>query len=182
LHAHRNMLSWSLERIVWLGTRRSPMSMLPRELVIKILSDAGPRENCECHKCKDGYLFAQLAGRWKPAQQDRSEWMKGLEIGADGTFHTKWDGRRHLVTDGRVHRSGEPHQRTVGTSGTINLRRTCAGANDHLFEIDSDFNRMQGRCPQSGCTYTLTRITETTEQAPGGVHARGSNGGGCSVQ
>ena len=67
-------------------------------------------------------MVTKLAGRWEPAVEDDSPWMTGMTISPDGTFRTKWDGNRHLVTDGRV---------TVdrGSDGvlSINLKRACEG-------------------------------------------------------
>jgi thiol-disulfide isomerase/thioredoxin len=95
-------------------------------------------------------LVAQIAGCWKPAREDGSDWMKGMTISEDGTFCTKWDGKQHQVQDGRVRVVSAEDRR-------INLRRTCDNPNDHVFTVDADFKRMKGECPQSGCTYTLTR-------------------------
>jgi len=67
-------------------------------------------------------MAAKLAGRWEPAAEDDSAWMTGMTISPDGTFRTKWDGNRHLVTDGRV--------LVVRASDgvlTINLKRACEG-------------------------------------------------------
>ena len=73
----------------------------------------------------------------------------------------------------------------------INLKRTCSGANDHLFEVvldapskttatsncpvesdsdgivtqtvESEWRKMRGHCPQSGCRWTLRKVGEATE-------------------
>ena len=107
----------------------------------------------ESLSAEEAGLVAQIAGCWIPAWKDgskKSDWMKGMTISEDGTFCTKWDGKQHQVQDGRVRvLSAEDRQ--------INLRRTCDNPNDHIFTVDADFKRMKGECPQSGCTFTLTR-------------------------
>eukprot|EP00802_Teleaulax_amphioxeia_P014283 Tamp_14345.p2 GENE.Tamp_14345~~Tamp_14345.p2 ORF type:complete len:379 (+),score=75.74 Tamp_14345:136-1137(+) len=102
----------------------------------------------------EGQLIAQIVGKWEPAPEDDSQWMAGMTIARDGTFRTKWNSfhNRHEVTDGLVRvESAETR--------TINLKRTCEDANDHVFEVAQDGNRMTGRCIQSGCTYTLSRVS-----------------------
>lgn len=97
-------------------------------------------------------LVRSLAGKWAPALEDRSAWMTGLKIAEDGLFECR-SGR---ITDGLV--------RVLSVSDrTINLKRTCADANDHVLIVDEDAGRMVGRCIQSGTTYTLTRVPDSEE-------------------
>lgn len=99
-------------------------------------------------------LVRSLAGKWAPALEDRSAWMTGLKIAEHGSFECR-SGR---ITDGLV--------RVLSVSDRkINLKRTCADANDHVLFVDKDAGRMVGRCIQSGTTYTLTRISDYEESS-----------------
>uniref|UniRef100_A0A7S3HFP9 Uncharacterized protein n=1 Tax=Spumella elongata TaxID=89044 RepID=A0A7S3HFP9_9STRA len=87
-----------------------------------------------------------LTGRWEPAPEDHSAWMTGMTIAADGTFVTK----RGELTDGLVRVLSASERR-------VNLKRTCADSNDHVFMVEDDGLVMRGSCIQSGSTYTLTK-------------------------
>lgn len=96
-------------------------------------------------------LVRSLAGRWAPAPEDNSDWMTGLNISEDGSFVTK----SGLITDGSVRVLSVSHRE-------INLKRTVEDANDHILAVDKDASRMTGWCPQSGTTYTLTRVSDSS--------------------
>eukprot|EP00928_Gymnodinium_smaydae_P079556 TRINITY_DN63458_c0_g1_i1.p1 TRINITY_DN63458_c0_g1~~TRINITY_DN63458_c0_g1_i1.p1 ORF type:complete len:195 (+),score=40.39 TRINITY_DN63458_c0_g1_i1:127-711(+) len=111
----------------------------------KSLCELGIGENSSLIISTMGWARA-LVGSWEPAPEDGSPWMTGMKIAEDGTFVCK----RGFVTDGLV--------RIVSASQRkINLKRTCADANDHVFLVDEDGSEMKGHCIQSGCTYTLTK-------------------------
>ena len=130
------------------------------------------RKTVESLSADEAGLVKQIASCWKTEKFDHercwktehwytsmgsySDWMKGMTISEDGTFCTKWDGKQHQVQDGRVRVVSAEDRR-------INLRRTCDNPNDHIFTVDADFKRMKGECPQSGCTFTLTRAAGVEE-------------------
>jgi len=93
------------------------------------------------------YFVRALVGKWAPAPGDNSDWMRGMTIFEDGTFHTK----RGQVKDGVLRVISHAERE-------INLKRTCVDANDHVFTVEEDNQTMRGRCLQSGCTYTLSKI------------------------
>mmetsp|Transcript_54378 Transcript_54378/g.146628 ORF Transcript_54378/g.146628 Transcript_54378/m.146628 type:complete len:92 (+) Transcript_54378:91-366(+) len=88
-----------------------------------------------------------MGSTWEPAPEDHhSAWMTGMTIAADGTFVTK----RGELTDGLVRVLSASERR-------VNLKRTCADSNDHVFMVEDDGLVMRGSCIQSGCTWTLTK-------------------------
>lgn len=87
-----------------------------------------------------------IVGRWEPAPEDNSAWMKGMTVAENGTFEC----RSGQVIDGLLRVLSVSERR-------INFKRQCAGANDHIFVVEEDGRTMKGRCVQSGCTYTLTK-------------------------
>ena len=89
----------------------------------------------------------KMVGRWQPAPEDDSVWMEGMTVFEDGTFTCK----NGEITDGLLRVLSMPERK-------INFKRTCHDANDHIFTVDEDCNRMVGHCVQSGSTYTLTRV------------------------
>mmetsp|Transcript_25949 Transcript_25949/g.80956 ORF Transcript_25949/g.80956 Transcript_25949/m.80956 type:complete len:189 (-) Transcript_25949:173-739(-) len=113
---------------------------------LKKLSELGIAEGSELllvivHFVRD------LVGKWAPAPEDGSQWMRGMTIFEDGTFHTKLG----QIKDGLVRVLSH-------TERKINLKRTFADSNDHVFTVEEDNRTMRGRCLQSGCTYTLSKI------------------------
>eukprot|EP00931_Biecheleriopsis_adriatica_P006498 TRINITY_DN107897_c0_g1_i1.p1 TRINITY_DN107897_c0_g1~~TRINITY_DN107897_c0_g1_i1.p1 ORF type:complete len:199 (+),score=42.65 TRINITY_DN107897_c0_g1_i1:22-618(+) len=109
------------------------------------LSDLGIKEGASILVSKLAWV-RDIFGRWEPAPEDNSDWMKGMHIKEDGSFSCK----RGSVRDGML-RVIHPSERK------INLKRTCEDANDHVFTVEEDGAVMKGRCIQSGCTYTLTK-------------------------
>jgi len=117
------------------GTIISAVSggMLPPKETATVRGNSGVHHllfgGSTCVRVTDAFVFfaqvemaTKLAGRWEPAVENNSPWMTGMTISPDGTFRTKWNGDRHLVTDGRV-------LAVRGSDGllTINLKRTCEG-------------------------------------------------------
>ena len=88
----------------------------------------------------------KIVGRWQPAPEDDSLWMQGMTVFEDGTFTCK----NGEITDGLLRVLSMPERK-------INFKRKCYDANDHIFTVDEDCNRMVGHCVQSHSTYTLTR-------------------------
>ncbi|CAJ1449652.1 unnamed protein product [Effrenium voratum] len=68
-----------------------------------------------------------LPGRWEPAVEDYSAWMRRMTIAEDGTF-TCQSGD---ITDGLVRLVSAQERK-------VNLKRTCHDANDHVFVLDED--------------------------------------------
>merc|ERR1711879_718085 len=111
----------------------------------KVLSEAGIKENSSILVSKLAWV-REVFGRWEPAPEDRSDWMKGMDIKEDGSFSCK----SGTIKDGML-RVIHPSERK------INLKRTCEDANDHVFAVEESGKVMKGHCIQSGCTYTLTK-------------------------
>jgi hypothetical protein len=99
---------------------------------------------------QDKKLIKAIAGEWAPAPGDQpTDWMTGMKIAEDGTFECM----SGHIKDGKV-------RVLSATDREINLKRTCPDANDHIFTVDRDGRKMVGRCPQSRCTWTLTRVDD----------------------
>ena len=111
----------------------------------KRIGELGIGQGAELKAVMCGFC-RNIPGRWEPAREDNSDWMRGMTVEEDGTFTCK-SGR---ITDGLVRLVSAAERK-------INFKRTCEDANDHVFVMDADGQRMRGRCLQSSSTYTLTK-------------------------
>jgi len=109
-----------------------------------------PGRHCCSVEAAPEALIRLLAGKWAPAPEDRSAWMTGLKIAEDGSFECS-SGR---LKDGLVRVLSVPDR-------LINVKRTCKGANDHVFRVDEDGGRMLGQWPRSPTKITLTKISDS---------------------
>jgi len=89
-------------------------------------------------------LVKRIAGDWRRDSGDH--YFIGLRIAEDG----KYECDSGSVRDGLVRVISEEER-------TINLRRTVNRANDHLFTVAADCETMEGRCPQSGVRWKLSK-------------------------
>merc|ERR1712194_49444 len=124
--------------------------MLDGEVIVpaqdfKSVNEVGIQEGTVIAVSKLAWV-KELFGKWEPAKEDNSMWMRRMHIKEDGSFSCKSGD----VEDGML-RVIHPSERQ------INLKRTCEDANDHVFTVDESGGVMKGRCLQSGCTYTLTK-------------------------